>query len=101
MNVLIMTFAAPMHTITDKHQQLMLTAVVLLIIMTAVVVIIGFRLSNVAHGQVTPETITPQQKAIMCNPNNPKLHFVNSTESAVCGLPQSIKTNETTNTTTP
>ena len=92
-----MTFVAPMHTITDIHQQLMLTAVVLLLIMTAVV-IIGFRLSNVAHGQVTPETITPQQKAIMCDPND---RFVNSTESAVCGLPQSIKTNETTNATTP
>jgi hypothetical protein len=100
MNVLVMTLVAPMHTITDIHQQLMLTAVVLLLIMTAVV-IIGFRLSNIAHGQVTPETITPQQKAIMCDPNNPKLHFVNSTESVVCGLPQSIKTNETTNTTTP
>ena len=96
-----MTFATPMHAITDIHQELIFTAVIIIgLIMTAVITI-GFSLSNVAHGQVTPETITSQQKAIMCDPNNPKLHFVNSTESAVCGLPQSIKTNETTNATTP
>jgi hypothetical protein len=31
--------------------------------------------------------LTPQQKAEMCNPNNPKLKFVNSTESKICGIP--------------
>ena len=32
----------------------------------------------------------------MCNPNNPKLNFVNSTESKICGIPPT-----STNTTTP
>jgi hypothetical protein len=32
----------------------------------------------------------------MCDPNNPKLAFVNSTESEVCGLPKSIRNDTTT-----
>jgi hypothetical protein len=30
----------------------------------------------------------------MCDPDNPKLKFVNTTESNVCGLPKSIKASE-------
>ena len=36
----------------------------------------------------------------MCNPNNPKLNFVNSTELKICGIPPT-STNTTTKTTTP
>lgn len=36
-------------------------------------------------------TMSPELIAKMCDPNNPKLEFVNSTESEVCGLPKSIK----------
>ena len=36
----------------------------------------------------------------MCNPNNPKLNFVNSTELKICGIPPT-STNTTTETTTP
>jgi hypothetical protein len=36
-------------------------------------------------------TISPELKAKMCDPSNPKLKFVNATESEVCGLPKSIK----------
>jgi hypothetical protein len=43
--------------------------------------------------------ISPELKAKMCDPNNPKLHFVNGTESRVCGIPKSIK-NATSPTTT-
>jgi hypothetical protein len=34
--------------------------------------------------------LTPQQRATMCNPNNPssKLDFVNTTESMICGIPK-------------
>jgi len=35
--------------------------------------------------------ISPEQKAEMCNPNNPKLNFVNSTESEICDIPESVK----------
>jgi len=42
----------------------------------------------------------------MCNPNNPKLNFVNSTESKICGIPPTPTNTTTTpvantNTTTP
>jgi peptidoglycan/xylan/chitin deacetylase (PgdA/CDA1 family) len=41
--------------------------------------------------------VTPQQKAVICDPNNPKLKFVNSTESRICGIPLT-PTNTTTET---
>jgi hypothetical protein len=42
------------------------------------------------------QQIYPEQKAKMCNPNNPKLDFVNSTESKICGIPESVKNQTTT-----
>ena len=53
----------------------------------------------IAQGQVnsTSSSLTAQQKAAMCNPNNPKLNFVNSTESEICGIPPT-PTNTTTTT---
>jgi hypothetical protein len=54
------------------------------------------------HGQgsnSTATSLTPQQKSAICNPSNPKLNFVNSTESKACGLPKSVKSN-ISNTTT-
>ena len=68
---------------------------------------------GVAQGQLSNSTssslslsLTPQQKATMCNPNNPKLKFVNSTESKICGIPSTptnmtMTTTPTVNTTTP
>ena len=58
---------------------------------------------NMAFGQGTvpqSSTLTPAQRA-MCDPNNPSLAFVNTTESHVCGLPPSIPSNTTTTTPTP
>ena len=51
---------------------------------------------DVAKGQVNnsiSSSLTPGQKAAMCDPNNSKLNCVNSTESKICGLPKSIKSN--------
>ena len=42
------------------------------------------------------QQISPEQKAKMCNPNNPRLNFVNSTESKICGIPESVKNQTTT-----
>lgn len=50
-------------------------------------------LDNFDIGQA--QQISPEQKTQMCNPNNPKLNFVNSTESEICGIPKSVK-NQTT-----
>ncbi len=44
--------------------------------------------------------LPPAIKAKICDPNNPKLAFVNTTESNICGLPKSIKNITTTTTTT-
>ena len=54
---------------------------------------------GIAQGQVnsTSSSLTAQQKAAMCNLNNPKLNFVNSTESEICGIPPT-STNMTTTT---
>jgi hypothetical protein len=45
--------------------------------------------------------LPPAIKAKICDPNNPKLAFVNTTESNICGLPKSIKNVTTTTPTTP
>jgi hypothetical protein len=56
-------------------------------------------LSSTSSADSDTIAISPELKAKMCDPNNPKLNFVNGTESRVCGLPKSIK-NETVPTTT-
>ena len=60
------------------------------------IIIIGIETFNVGHAQL----LTPQEKAQFCNPNNPKLKFVNSTESKICDIP-TTSTNATNATTTP
>jgi hypothetical protein len=49
------------------------------------------------------QQLTPEQKAAMCAPDNPRLKFVNSTESEICGIPKTPtnQTNSTTPTATP
>lgn len=36
-------------------------------------------------------TISPQVKAIMCDPSNPSLKVVNTTEAHICGVPKTVK----------
>jgi|SRR5919197_4280442 hypothetical protein len=50
-----------------------------------------FGIFGVAQGQVNITSLTPQQKAAICNPNNPKLNVVNTTESKICGIPVTVK----------
>jgi hypothetical protein len=58
----------------------------------------GFANFGIAQGQVNNTSLlTSQQKEAMCNTNNPKLNFVNSTESEICGIPPT-PTNTTTTT---
>jgi hypothetical protein len=78
------------------------------IVMYAAVVsttlVLEFGVLNIALGQgaapTQSSTLTPAQRA-MCDPNNPSLAFVNTTESHVCGLPPSIPSNTTTTPSTP
>ena len=67
----------------------------------SVVALTEFVSVGIAQGQVnniTSSSITPQQKAAMCNPGNPKLKFVNSTESKICGIPPTPKNTTSTST---
>ncbi|HJT47817.1 MAG TPA: hypothetical protein VJ729_06505 [Nitrososphaeraceae archaeon] len=72
-----------------------------------IVTITGFWGFRVAHGQGSNSTssslssLTPQQKAAICGPSNPKLKFVNSTESKLCGIPKTVKSNMSNTTTSP
>jgi hypothetical protein len=69
-----------------------------------IMTITEFGIFGVAHGQgsnSTATSLTPQQKSAICNPSNPKLNFVNSTESKLCGIPKSVKSNMSNTTTSP
>jgi hypothetical protein len=73
----------------------------LVILAAAIVTFTEIGKFSVAQGQsdITP-SLTPQQKAAMCDPNNPKLNFVNGTESRICGIPKTITNTTSSNITT-
>jgi|SRR5438874_10705189 hypothetical protein len=71
------------------------------VVFTATIIVLAFGTLNVAQGQAGGGggggniTLTPAQKAAMCDPNNPSLKFVNTTESHICGIPKSPSPNST------
>jgi hypothetical protein len=94
-----------MTTINLQNTSLAIMSTTIIIAASIVLVTSITEFGNVsfAFGQGSNSTsslpsLTPQQKAAMCNPNNPKLKFVNSTESKICGIPP---TSTNTTTTTP
>jgi cell division protein FtsN len=66
-----------------------------------IVTLTGFGNFGIAQGQGNL-TLTPEQKAAICDPNNPlsKLDFVNTTESRICGIPKTITNTTSSNMTT-
>jgi choline-glycine betaine transporter len=78
----------------------------MVIILTATIVTLtGFGIfGNNAQGQGNLTkgnvTLTPEQVASICNPDNPKLNFVNTTESKICGIPKTITNMTSANMTT-
>ena len=42
-------------------------------------------------GNSSISTISPEVKAKMCDPSNPGLKVVNTTESTICGIPKTVK----------
>src|SRR5690349_14381237 len=46
---------------------------------------------SAADSSSSSSTISPQVKAIMCDPSNPSLKVVNTTEAHVCGIPKTVK----------
>jgi hypothetical protein len=47
--------------------------------------------SSPSAGSSPITTISPQLKAKMCDPSNPSLKAVNTTESHICGIPKTVK----------
>jgi hypothetical protein len=60
-----------------------------------------FRRLGIAQAQgnnnITTSSLTPEQKAAMCDPNNPLSmpKSVNTTESRICGIPKTQSSNTT------
>ena len=93
-----------MNTKVRSVGMTLLAVVVIAAAAAAVSAMLEIRIINMSHAQVrqsaTNTTISPALKSKICYPGNPKLAFVNTTESNICGLPKSIK-NVTTTTSTP
>ncbi len=83
---------------SDRLHNMYLTIISITIILAASMVLVTlpeFGNSAIAQGQgsnIISPSLTPRQKAAMCNPND---KFVNDTESSVCGVPHT-PTNTTT-----
>ena len=93
---------------TRKKEACLSVILISLVTTVTIVTITGSGIFGVAHGQGSNSTtssslssLTPQQKAAICDPNNPKLNFVNTTESKLCGIPKTVKSNMSNTTTTP
>ncbi|MFL6507480.1 MAG: hypothetical protein ACJ704_06040 [Nitrososphaeraceae archaeon] len=87
-----------MRTINLQNISLRIMSITTIIAVSivSIVSIPEFRNFGIAQGQVNiTSSLTPQQKAAICDPSNPKLNFVNSTESEICGIPPT-PTNTTT-----
>jgi|SRR5919202_4510660 hypothetical protein len=74
---------------------------VAIILVAAIVISTGFGSVGIAQGQGNMtegnETLTPEQKDAICNPNNPASHLnpVNTTESRICGIPKTLNSTST------
>lgn len=68
-------------------------SVVCIILGATFVMLPGYGSFRIIQGQTNDTSLTPEQKDIICNPNNPlsKLNPVNTTESKICGIPVTIK----------
>ena len=75
-----------------------LTTAIILASAIATLTEIGNIVSAQAQGNLTAGnvTVTPEQKAAMCDPNNQKLKIVNTTESKICGIPSNTTAANTT-----
>jgi hypothetical protein len=78
----------------------MLTTAIILASAIVTLTEIGKIVSAQGQGNLTAGniTLTPEQKAAVCDPSNPKLNIVNTTESKICGIPSN--TTSAANTTT-
>ena len=68
-----------------------------MILVPVIVTLAQFGSIGTSHGQgnltIGNLTLTPEQKAAICDPNNPssRLNPVNTTESRICGIPVTVR----------
>lgn len=79
-----------MRTINLQNISLGIIPMTTIIAASIVLAIIITELGNfgIAHGQVNITSLTPQQKAAICNPNDKS---INATESKICGVPVTVE----------
>jgi hypothetical protein len=91
---------------SKKGPSLCIIAIIVILTTSTVLTLTDFGKFGVAQGQSNTTSLslslslTPEQKAAMCDPNNPKLNFVNGTESRICGIPKTITNTTSSNMTT-
>jgi hypothetical protein len=71
------------------------------VVTATIIMFIGVANFGTAQGQATAagdnspssssSSLTPEQRAAMCDPNNPSLKVVNTTESRICGIPKTVQ----------
>ena len=86
---------------SKKRPSLCIITIIVILTASTVLTLTDFGKVGVAQGQSnTTSSLTPEQKAAICDPNNPssRLNPVNTTESRICGIPLTVKPH-TSNTT--
>ena len=83
---------------SKKGSSLCLIAIIVIFTTSTVLTFTDFGKFGVAQGQSNTTSsssisLTPEQKAAICDPNNPssRLNPVNTTESRICGIPLTVK----------
>ena len=80
---------------SKKRPSLCIIAIIVILTASTVIILTDFGKFGVAQGQsnTTSPSLTPEQKAAICDPNNPssRLNPVNTTESRICGIPVTVK----------
>jgi hypothetical protein len=83
-----------------EEAYLNIISIIIIVLAASVLTLREFTNFSIAQAQgnnITTSSLTPEQKAAMCDPDNPlsKLKSVNTTESHICGIPKTQSSNTT------
>ena len=83
---------------SKKRPSLCIITIIVILTASTVLTLTDFGKVGVAQGHSNTTSssslsLTPEQKAAICDPNNPssRLNPVNTTESRICGIPVTVK----------
>ena len=83
---------------SKRRPSLYIITIIVILTASTVLTLTDFGKIGVAQGQSNTTSssslsLTPEQKAAICDPNNPssRLNPVNTTESRICGIPVTVK----------